>query len=481
MLPTNNNERWMPLTKNNTAYITSCDGKCPLAAGQHTSASKYSMETWTGFYPRSIIDSIVFHFTGDTRKDTSVIKVNSENLSAHGELYFLCNFKAWRGLLTCSRSCTSILQHLAHAHGATRDNADADVDEEIFKQLILKSNSWPIRIQRCMLQKERICLFLNREDIVANSIRMAVECGMAFGKAESTGKAFTLKYQPDEQSDLTTQRLRLMTNVAAKALSLHGHALSTGENCIGKYMFTSKSEGSVDEGYEKYVCGVVKNSHSNSKEISLTWEQYIKYKMNQLAELNEHKYIEDEKSNAKDIFLRNLANAIAIFELMAAKPSRSVIIENNNFEDDRSVTNTRGASFVLYNTARIATIITKHNEKVSRGDYPSLPDIKNVDFSQLQEEEEWELIYNFIFGYPQMINDFLKCEPCFHIYPQVVCLFLSRLCQRFSVYYRKVRILTEGGDHLIPKMVARLYMLRALYVVFENALDILGIKPISRM
>lgn len=39
----------------------------------------------------------------------------------------------------------------------------------------------------------------------------------------------------------------------------------------------------------------------------------------------------------------------------------------------------------------------------------------------------------------------------------------------------------EGGDHLIPKMVARLYMLRALQVVFENALDILGIEPVSRM
>lgn len=45
-----------------------------------------------------------------------------------------------------------------------------------------------------------------------------------------------------------------------------------------------------------------------------------------------------------------------------------------------------GASFALYNTARIATIITKHNEKVSYGDYPDLPDIKNIDFSQLQEE-----------------------------------------------------------------------------------------------
>lgn len=183
-------------------------------------------------------------------------------------------------------------------------------------------------------------MFLNRGDIVANSITMAIECGMTFGKVKSTGKTFTLKYQPDRQSDLTTQRLRLMRNIAAKVLNLHGYTLSTGENCIGRYMFTSKSEGSVDEGYEKYVCGVVKNSQSNLKEIYLTWEQYIKCKMNQLAELSEHKFIEDKKNNTKDFFLHNLANAIVIFELVAVKPSRSVIIGNN--QEDRSIVNTRG-------------------------------------------------------------------------------------------------------------------------------------------
>lgn len=192
-----------------------------------------------------------------------------------------------------------------------------------------------------MLQRERICLFLNRGDIVANSITMAIECGMTFGKAKSTDKAFILKYQPDGQSDLTTQRLRLIKNIAARVLSLHGHTLSTGENS-GRYIFTSKSEGLVDEGYEKCVCGVVKNSQSNLKEICVTWEQYIKCKINQLAELSEHKFIESEKNSAKDSFLHNLANAIVIFELVAVKPSRSVIIGNDNVQDDRSITNTRG-------------------------------------------------------------------------------------------------------------------------------------------
>lgn len=172
---------------------------------------------------------------------------------------------------------------------------------------------------------------------------MAVECGLTFGRTQSVGKTFNLKYQPDAQSDLTSHRLCLIKNIAAKALSLHGYTLSTEENCTDKYMFTSKSEGSIDKGYKKYICGVVKNFETNSKEICLTWEQYVKCKMNQLAEFSEYKFIESERNNTKkDFFLRNLANAIVIFELMAVKPSRPVIIGNNNLQDNRSITNTRG-------------------------------------------------------------------------------------------------------------------------------------------
>ena len=104
-----------------------------LAANHHISVSKYSMETWAGFCTRSIIDNVVFHFTGDTHKNSSIIKVNSENLLANGELYFLYNFKAWRDLLTCSKGCTSILQHFANVHGATKGNSDADVADEVSK------------------------------------------------------------------------------------------------------------------------------------------------------------------------------------------------------------------------------------------------------------------------------------------------------------------------------------------------------------
>lgn len=103
-----------------------------LAAGQHKS-SKFSVESWTDFCTRSLIDNIIFYLTDfpfyNTHKN-SVIKVNNENLSVNGELYFLCSFKAWKSLLVCSKNCTTILQHFAHVHG-TRCNTDMDVTEEV--------------------------------------------------------------------------------------------------------------------------------------------------------------------------------------------------------------------------------------------------------------------------------------------------------------------------------------------------------------
>lgn len=92
------------------------------------------MESWTEFGIKSVIDDIVSHLTGDKHKNSSIIKINNENLSANGELYFLYNFKVWKNISTCAKNCTSILQHFIHVHDMTRDNIlDTDVTEEVNK------------------------------------------------------------------------------------------------------------------------------------------------------------------------------------------------------------------------------------------------------------------------------------------------------------------------------------------------------------
>ncbi|XP_014480748.1 PREDICTED: uncharacterized protein LOC106747597 [Dinoponera quadriceps] len=441
------------------------------------------MENRTDFCGRPLIDKIVHHLTGNACENSSVIKINTENLAINGELHFINSFNAWRSFVFCDRNCTTILRHFIHAHDSRRDNTDTDVSEEVFEQLISKSSDWYIRIQKCSLQKEKVCLYLNRMDVIPNVIKAAVKCSNTFGRITANNKIFHLKYQPDTQSDLTTQRLSLLRNITVKVLDLHGYRVSD-EDCVGKYIFTTRSEGLIEKGYEKYVCGVVKNLESNTKEIHLTWEQCIKDRMDYVNNNYQNMFCyckEDESDIEKYFILRNMAYAIMTFELMSVKPSRSIVIESDIFKSDRYITNTRGALFVLYNTARISKIVATYDLKVLCKIFPPLPNIDDVDFSQLHHEEEWELVYNFIFGYTQMLQNCLKCEPNFQIHPQVICLFLSRLCQKFSSYYRKIKILTKGSAPLAPKMFARLYMLHALRVVLENALNILDIKPVSHM
>lgn len=443
------------------------------------------METTDSISVQTFINNLTEYLTGSVSKQTSIIKLNSENLSIKGELHFLHSLKAWTCLLKhgneCNEKCATILHHSLHMRGVDLNGkSDDEVVKEAFEILVSTSDHWHIKIAQCSLEKERVCLYLNRLMLLTNAIKLAVQAGNDFGKNSLSDKAFYFKYYEDKESELTSTRLYHIKRVTEKILTIQGYRISDEES-TNKYEFTTKSEGKVEESFKKYICGVVKNSKTNSKETKLSWEDHVLNKINELRELNEQKLFDTKENETHDEeFLNNIAKATAIFELLTVKPSRPVFI-GHGVSADRSVTNNKGAPFILYNTARIASIIAKYNEKQLSGEYPKLQSIDETDFSYLKQEEEWELIFNFIVGYPQTIRDSLNYEFELQINPQVICLFLSRLCQKFSVYYRKVKILTEGYDHLIPVLTARLYMLHALQIVLKNTLEIFGINPVSHM
>lgn len=217
---------------------------------------------------------------------------------------------------------------------------------QVLQLLISSSRDWPTKIEKYSLEKERVCLFLQRAPLIENSIKTAIVSKHNFGRTLSLNKVFNLKFIEDKESELTTARLCLIQNVAEKVLNAHGCKLSE-EQCDYKYVFTSKSQGNVEEHYKKCVCGVVKNTETKSKETKLTWQRYIQNKVRELKGLNEHKYFEGQEFNAKskDYFLENLAKATATFELLSVKVSRPVFI-GCNFATDKNTTNTKGYSFL---------------------------------------------------------------------------------------------------------------------------------------
>lgn len=92
----------------------------------------------------------------------------------------------------------------------------------------------------------------------------------------------------------------------------------------------------------------------------------------------EHKYglRTTSESGWKEIF-DTLGEAAVTIELLQNKPSKNTIISLH----DWTLGNTKGASFILYNCARIASIFKKYETL----GYPNLPPVENVDFSLLQQ------------------------------------------------------------------------------------------------
>lgn len=89
------------------------------------------MENWSNFCSQSLIDKIVFYLTGVMDKSSLFIKVNSENLSVNGELYFHNSLYAWKKHMICNKGCVNILQHFLHKNNMESDNLDKDLMEKV--------------------------------------------------------------------------------------------------------------------------------------------------------------------------------------------------------------------------------------------------------------------------------------------------------------------------------------------------------------
>ncbi|GBP80356.1 DALR anticodon-binding domain-containing protein 3 [Eumeta japonica] len=80
-------------------------------------------------------------------------------------------------------------------------------------------------------------------------------------------------------------------------------------------------------------------------------------------------------------FLTYLGEAAVTFELLEVKPSSPVKV-NINCPTGCS----KGAAFVLYNCARLETILRTYSDKVFEGVYPPLPPLEEIDFTLLKHE-----------------------------------------------------------------------------------------------
>ncbi|XP_015121036.1 uncharacterized protein LOC107043877 isoform X2 [Diachasma alloeum] len=386
------------------------------------------------------INDILHEITGNIDNKAKIIRINNEDTSLNGDLWFPSNLLAWRGLITPDndeKPPKDILEHYSKRKEIDISGlSNESITQKAIGALITASKDWEFRLERGCLQRERVCLFLNRPLAIAKIIKKTIKHRI---RLLQENKTIFFRINDDPESSLTTFRLQKLKNVTENIFKLQGYEIK--ETSAEKYLLTTKSQGVIEDGYRKYVCGVVRNPESNVKETSETKDSYLQRKIKFLEELNEGR---DSGVNDHEVRLKRVAEAVLTFEILGVRPSRPSFIEISS-SPDKTIASTKGGSFVLYNVARIEAILRKFGEEYGSETWAGVEDVERVDFSRLSSQEEWTLVYNFILAYPHVLKNSVQHGESLELCPQLLCTFLSHLSQKFSVYYRRTRILTNAS------------------------------------
>lgn len=179
-------------------------------------------------------------------------------------------------------------------------------------------------------------------------------------------------------------------------------------------------------------------------------------------------------------YIKALTAAAVRFEILSTNNLSPLKINLANDQLD-----TKGGVFLVYNYSRLSTLFENFENAVQSGKYEPLPSHGDIDFNLLQESEEWELVFNYLLMYPAVIFDSIKNLQLktakFPIQASKLCQFMQDLSNDFSSYYNRVHILCEPYPHLLPRMHARLYLMKALKQIFLNGLKLLEIEPLDHM
>eukprot|EP00033_Pygsuia_biforma_P000674 GCRY01000793.1.p1 GENE.GCRY01000793.1~~GCRY01000793.1.p1 ORF type:complete len:698 (+),score=198.06 GCRY01000793.1:110-2203(+) len=193
--------------------------------------------------------------------------------------------------------------------------------------------------------------------------------------------------------------------------------------------------------------------------------------------------------NAEEDFVKKVTHEVATCAVkysLLGTHARNVV----NFDIQKAISmEDASGPYILYNCTRISTIISKFEERVASGELQPLPSLDSIDFNLLNDGLEWELFVKYVMMFPNMIIS-AAC-PNVPAAPQLpefglhkTCEFLQNLAQDFSSFYNKVRIMGRVGemDDAAQKMMhTRLYLLKALKTVMENALRLLTVEPLEKM
>lgn len=404
------------------------------------------------------------------RNATSLIKVHNCKLSQTGDISFPLNPEIWENYFQIP--ITDREQNILYSNISTDE-------QEALQSFKEHSEKWKYPVAQVKLQKDRCALFLNRQKCIELLLNQVLETTNFGFQLKDPKKRITLsEFECSNPESLSEYRAKLVHRTMRKLLMYSNWSEvddDSGKRINVVSVVTKVPKTDIQNDGSSIRCGTVLDPQ-DGKLARITPSEYVSLRSTDMRLMAMHKYGVRVKDDIKfcELF-RRLGEAAVAVDLLEVKPSSPVNLIRSGQGS------TKGASFILYNSARLETLLRTFEQKVSDGTYDKLPPLKDVDLSLLSNEEEWELIYGYVFGFPNLINRCIENIDSGSCSIHCLIKYLDGLVSIFSVYYRRVRILTETRAHLMPHVYARIYLLKAVRVIFNMALELLDIEPVEFM
>lgn len=323
-----------------------------------------------------------------------------------------------------------------------------------------------VQVSRLSLQAERLCITLNRPLLMRFCIGSFIESDDFLSPKKTRSRDVIVSNAEIARIERTDQLSFLRCSQARLLVS---RLLTFRESQGSKKAPTRATIGCADrlQGSEVHFRVGVVTAEGETTSLLRAFERT----------LLRYKAIAKERENFDTCEDSIMSNA----RLSAANDIQFQLFSKSLSLPCKLASSLSDYSFVMYNYVRLCHIFRAfRSEEEFRVEMPSSTD--QIDFTLLKEEEEWELVIRFLWGYKDLLSSTVVEWSRGHLAVHKLFQFTTGIAKLFSRYYNRVHILRKPFlPNRRPTTFARLALLRAVDSLFTHAFRIMGLTTLRNM
>ncbi|XP_017050816.1 DALR anticodon-binding domain-containing protein 3 [Drosophila ficusphila] len=405
------------------------------------------------------------------KKCGEIVRYHRERLSQTGDISLAATPLYWQ-------------KFAAEQQGKLRRNADTLLaDQEHCRELIAASQHWHLPLCEVgPIDKGRYVLHFDRRTVIRYVLNDILAKGFGYGRPQKTEQSPTIGLQvkpfagaTDCALPMRQYRLQQLHNIVRRLIeySSYQYVEARKEDTLWMAIEPEKCSKQRQEEHVCLVSGPVLEPVKKTA-TKLTIGEYLGLRSThmRLSAMHRDGYRPDDMGKM-DALMYRLGHAAVIVDLFEVRHGTAATVVRNGQGS------TKGASHILYNSARVETLLRNFATLVQDKTYDPLPPLEAIDCSFLDGDIDWELIYVHLLKFPEVLETVMAQVRKGLCGVHLLVHFTDNLASAFSRYYHDKKVLLQNRPHLMPIVYARVYLVMAMRQVLNLALSLLGIEPVD--